>query len=437
MSKAFSAPGKALLAGGYLVLEPIYNAYVTALSSRMHAIITPLEITTNDTVRRIKISSPQFMNGVWEYNIQSNYEPPKEINGRKNPFLEAVLFIVLAYAQPTTNYNLDIIIYSDPGYHTQQDTTIKTSTNGSKTFLYHSRPIEQVEKTGMGSSAGLVSVVSTALLSYFKPEIVSNKDYLHNVAQIAHCYAQKKIGSGFDVAAAIYGSIIYKRFQPSIINDIIQLHESAEPDVFVKRLKEVIESNWDFTHIPCSLPPKIRLLMGDIKGGSETPKLVSQILAWKKNKPEESSEVYKNLDEANNQFIEQLERLQLLYNQDAETYIKKINDDPSFLEPLKQSIQNMRHHLQDLTKKSQTPVEPPIQTELLDRCQDIKGCLGGIVPGAGGYDAISMLVLDDYIETVKSITNDNLQYYHEVNWVDLHEEIEGLIIENIENYIGL
>ena len=75
MSKAFSAPGKAFLAGGYLVLEPIYDAYVTALSSRMHAVITPKGTSLKES--RIKISSPQFANGEWEYHISSNTEKPK------------------------------------------------------------------------------------------------------------------------------------------------------------------------------------------------------------------------------------------------------------------------------------------------------------------------------------------------------------------------
>ena len=38
--RAFSAPGKALLAGGYLVLKPEYRSYVVALSARMHALVS-------------------------------------------------------------------------------------------------------------------------------------------------------------------------------------------------------------------------------------------------------------------------------------------------------------------------------------------------------------------------------------------------------------
>lgn len=40
------------------------------------------------------------------------------------------------------------------------------------------------------------------------------------------------------------------------------------------------------------------------------------------------------------------------------------------------------------------PIEPPEQTVLLDACVSIAGVIGGGVPGAGGYDAIWLLVCD-------------------------------------------
>lgn len=422
MSKAFSAPGKALLAGGYLVLEPIYDAYVTALSSRMHAIITPK--TSEQTISKIKISSPQFVNGEWEYHINSNNELPKDIKSRKNPFLEATIFIVLSYLQPTEPFDLDLIIYSDPGYHSQENTEIKVSSNGKKKFLYHSRAINDVEKTGLGSSAGLVSVVTTSLLSFFKPGIeIKNKDILHNVAQIAHCFAQKKIGSGFDVATAIYGLIIYKRFQPNLINDVFKILEET-PKEFPIALKNLIESNWDFKHERCELPPKIKLLMGDIKGGSETPKLVSKLLEWKKNKPEESGLVYNQLNNANVSFMKKINELN---NSSTDQEIQQ----------LVKCISDVRQGLQLLTEKSQVPVEPSIQTELLDRIEKLPGCLGGVVPGAGGYDAISVLVLEDQVENFKNKTIEDPEYYHNVYWVDLEEESEGIVVEDCNDYIGL
>lgn len=61
---AFSAPGKALLAGGYLVLDPTYSAYVVALSARMHAVI---QGNPTDQKTHILVNSPQFAQGSWDF----------------------------------------------------------------------------------------------------------------------------------------------------------------------------------------------------------------------------------------------------------------------------------------------------------------------------------------------------------------------------------
>lgn len=64
-TKAFSAPGKAFLAGGYLVLEPEYSAYVVALSARMHAVIKGSP--SQDDTTLITVNSPQFKDGTWNF----------------------------------------------------------------------------------------------------------------------------------------------------------------------------------------------------------------------------------------------------------------------------------------------------------------------------------------------------------------------------------
>lgn len=43
---------------------------------------------------------------------------------------------------------------------------------------------------------------------------------------------------------------------------------------------------------------------------------------------------------------------------------------------------------------SGVPIEPDEQTRLLDVCVSQAGVIGGGVPGAGGYDAIWLLVCD-------------------------------------------
>lgn len=89
----------------------------------------------------------------------------------------------------------------------------------------------EVAKTGLGSSAAMTTSVVAALLHYLGVVTLafssrsqldcrtsdSDLDLVHIVAQSAHCLAQGKIGSGFDVSAAVYGSQRYIRFSPALL----------------------------------------------------------------------------------------------------------------------------------------------------------------------------------------------------------------------------
>jgi phosphomevalonate kinase len=44
---------------------------------------------------------------------------------------------------------------------------------------------------------------------------------LHNLSQYVHSLAQGKVGSGFDVSAAIYGTHVYRRFSPSCLDGLL------------------------------------------------------------------------------------------------------------------------------------------------------------------------------------------------------------------------
>ena len=460
-ARAFSAPGKAFLAGGYLVLEPIYNAYVTALSSRMHAIVKRRD--SGEVSSTITISSPQFQEGEWTYKVDNTdlVKIPLEVNQRNNPFLEATVFTVLSYVQPKERFNLEITIFSDPGYHSQDDTTTRSSDNETKKFLYHSKPINDVAKTGLGSSAGLVAVVTTALISAFKDGSISDlQNIIHNCSQIAHCYAQKKIGSGFDVATAVYGSIIYRRFDPDLINELFQhgffnsQNDEQLKQSYSTALVNLVESKWEFNNTRCTLPPGIRLLMGDIKGGSETPKLVSRVLKWKSENVQQSSELYKRLNQANLDFIDALASLHHFYVETPATYkdllaylqstsVAKLESNLQQIDPklapfanLIEAIKNIRSNLRDLTAYSGAEIEPQFQTILLDNCNELKGCLGGVVPGAGGYDAICLLVIEDSIDEFVDSTKQDKKFEN-VAWLNLHEEDDGIVEEQVNDYGGL
>lgn len=62
-----SAPGKVLLAGGYLILDPKYSGIVVSTSSRFYSVVSPAS-----TPRVITVNSPQFTNAVWKYSVRPN-----------------------------------------------------------------------------------------------------------------------------------------------------------------------------------------------------------------------------------------------------------------------------------------------------------------------------------------------------------------------------
>jgi len=65
-----SAPGKALLAGGYLVLDREYTGLVFGLDARIHVVIQPLPTSSGVALSEIIVKSPQFKSANWEYGYR-------------------------------------------------------------------------------------------------------------------------------------------------------------------------------------------------------------------------------------------------------------------------------------------------------------------------------------------------------------------------------
>lgn len=68
-----SAPGKVLLAGGYLVLDPAYSGVVVSTSSRFYTVISP------GNAGQIVVRSPQFINATWTYNWSISQPTPPSV----------------------------------------------------------------------------------------------------------------------------------------------------------------------------------------------------------------------------------------------------------------------------------------------------------------------------------------------------------------------
>ena len=333
-----------------------------------------------------------------------------------------------------------ISIFADSDYYSQIDSAKQGGSEPASRFRDFHVALNQAHKTGLGSSAALVTAFTAAVLSYYIPsagaelQTEAGKARLHNLAQAAHCTAQGKIGSGFDIAAAVYGSCIYKRFSPSILEQIGEVGMSG----FAGRLKSVVDDDgtskiWD-TQIDQSavtVPRGLRLVMCDVDCGSETPGMVKKVFSWRNENPEEAALLWATLQKGNNDLAAELQRLSKMSN--TTTY-----------QELRDIILTIRSLIREMSQKAGVPIEPQVQTALIDACSRVSGVVGGVVPGAGGFDAVALLIEDDD-DTVKRLRG-LLDDYHvdgaegdgatigKVRLLGVKQEMEGVRAEKASIY---
>ncbi|KAL4966865.1 phosphomevalonate kinase [Aspergillus stella-maris] len=409
-STAVSAPGKVLLTGGYLVLDRAYTGTVFALDARIHVVVEQLRkglrrssepekenggAGTEDNEDLVVVRSPQFVDAAWEYGIQRSengggIKVVQKNEGRGNPFVETSLNYALSYISYVADSkdfgSLSITILADNDYYSETAFS-KSSERNPGEFVNFGVPLHEAHKTGLGSSAALVTSLVSALVIHrtMQPDdLGAARDKLHNLAQAAHCAAQGKVGSGFDVAAAVYGSCLYRRFSPSILESI---GDAGSPG-FDERLFKVVEDAdpehpWDTECLDfgMTLPRGMQMVLCDVECGSQTPSMVKKVLEWRKQNKEEADLLWNALQSNN-------ERLCLEFKQLSQNPEKGFDDVRSF-------IQRSRNHIRSMTTKSDVPIEPKVQTELLDAISEFEGVVGGVVPGAGGYDALAVLIKDE------------------------------------------
>ncbi|KAF8430167.1 ribosomal protein S5 domain 2-type protein [Tirmania nivea] len=470
---AVSSPGKVLLAGGYLVLDKAYSGLVFALSSRIHVTSGPLLGHPEGT---ILIESPQFKCAHWVYQISKNLDGAGVIVARvehekssENTFVETTIRYCLNYLAMTQRDvpyffpSTKITIRADNDYYSQPNSATPLTR-----FNKLGVPIFEAHKTGLGSSAALVTSLTACLLSTYSkdgaPLDLSSEKVLklvHNLAQASHCAAQGKIGSGFDVAAAVFGSCVYHRFSPALLEPLRSTEEAEhDPNHFAPKITAIALSNWDYLIKKTKVPPGLRILMGDVNCGSSTPGMVRHVLAWRKEKEQVANALWNLIEEQNQGMINLLMELSFTAGEEQEDYVTALhtlavtkgpftavqgsgNVVIQVLRQLRNKILSARKILREMGEAAGVPIEPPSQTKLLDYLSDeCPGVIGGVVPGAGGYDAIALLVADneDVINGIKEQLKD---YKFEgeqgggqgkVEVLEAREEHVGLRTEDMAQY---
>lgn len=365
-----------------------------------------------------------------------------DLSLNRNIFIETALGYALTYISSITGPTISpasITILADNDYYSTPSST--TDPKPSRFHNYHT-PLDRAHKTGLGSSAALVTAFTAALLTYYLPRSTfdlatsdTSTRRLHNLAQIAHCAAQGKVGSGFDIATAVYGTCLYRRFSPAL------LARSADPGTpgFAPALRHLIDESgpqkWDMEiHTDAAaIPPGLRLVMCDVATGSKTPGMVKQVLAWRAASPHAADALWTDLHAANEGLARELRALAAAAS-------------PAFgLERLQACFARIRHGIRAMGAASGVPIEPPAQTRLLDACAALPGVVGGVVPGAGGYDAVTLLI-EDREETVAALEALLRGWEFEgdgsgggkgsVRMLGVRQEREGVKVERVEAYAG-
>ncbi|KAL0304911.1 UNVERIFIED_CONTAM: Phosphomevalonate kinase, peroxisomal [Sesamum angustifolium] len=367
-----SAPGKVLMTGGYLILERPNAGIVLSTNARFYAIVKPLYEETK----------PES----WAW-----------IEARGLPLTPESLASLPPFTSITFNAE---------------------ESSGTK-----NKP--EVAKTGLGSSAAMTTAVVAALLHYLgvvnlpsevNGHLQGNKvseelDVVHIIAQTAHCIAQGKVGSGFDVSSAVYGSQRYVRFSPEVLSSA---QDSVQGISIEEAIGDVLKANWDHERTKFSLPPMMTLLLGEPgTGGSSTPSMVGAVKKWQKTDPQNSLETWKKLSEANSALEMHLNTLSKLAEINYDAYRSAINNcsihtsekwtevavGPNEIEVVKallgarDAMLVIRCNMRKMGEAARIPIEPESQTQLLDTTMNMEGVLLAGVPGAGGFDAVFAITL--------------------------------------------
>ncbi|KAJ0774896.1 putative phosphomevalonate kinase [Helianthus annuus] len=302
MAVVASAPGKVLITGGYLVLERPNAGIVLSTNARFYAIVKPLydELRPDSWAwswTDLKLTSPQmgretmYKMSLKHFALQCT---SRQVFEARNPFVEyAVQYAVAAAYSTFDNDKKDLlqklllqgfditILGSNDFYSYRNEIEARglpltpeslaslppfssITFNTEQSDGQNSKP--EVAKTGLGSSAAMTTSVVAALLhylgvvnlsSYSGAQHQENLDVVHIIAQTAHCMAQGKVGSGFDVSSAVYGSHRYVRFSPQVIS-------SAQNAIRAMPLEDVVadvlKGKWDHERTKFSLPPLMNLV---------------------------------------------------------------------------------------------------------------------------------------------------------------------------------
>ncbi|KAG5509167.1 hypothetical protein JKF63_06176 [Porcisia hertigi] len=419
-----SAPGKVLILGGYLIVESSTPANVgisIGVNARFTARIARAEpaVTAAGGKTTVHVKSTQFHQ---LFTFVADTSVPgivalTQTEGPESPFLFYTILYSVGAAQSLgsgTDAEVWIDIVADNDFYSQRNYLESqgkcVSVANLRSLPPHLPLVGAVSKTGLGSSAAMTTSIVACLCNHFCSGGCS-VEYVHRIAQIAHSVAQGKIGSGFDVYTAVYGTCAYRRFPASRVS--VMMDSTAQPtSVRVEALARCVDMKevWVLNE-PFRLPPGVKLILGDVhQGGSSTPGMVAKIMEWRKSVADTPNNLWEQLRRNNEAYIAALRRMideaaakpdayaaamAMLQQMPLTPTFKADAESAQLIVKASHCAAHSRALLRNMGVAAKVSVEPAELTSLLDDTAALPGVFAVGCPGAGGYDAIFALVLGD------------------------------------------
>lgn len=106
---ACSAPGKVLLAGGYLVLDRLHTGLVFGLDARIHVLVQSFPESEGLTYSDIIVKSPQFKDAEWRYQYKDNESGGVSVTQVKGCVLSNARYRFLELLQTVSTANWHVL----------------------------------------------------------------------------------------------------------------------------------------------------------------------------------------------------------------------------------------------------------------------------------------------------------------------------------------
>ncbi len=346
MEVSAKAPGKILWIGGYSVLERPNISFVNAVD----AYVTATAADRHDA--SVKLNAPQL-----------GISFSGKIDGERfRGNIPAELVLMKTAAEIAFRYSMEM------GAKT---TGLDITTNSDSPFAY-STSGGKIVKSGLGSSAAVTVATVGSVLKLFGIDGDPN-GALHKLSQAAHSIATGKVGSGFDIAAAVYGTILYTRYSPSILNTFPKDYTGMD-------LAELVKRDWDYSIRKFTLPRELKLVFANFGDSMITTKALGSVSEFKIKDPKTYSRLMKEIDSANRDAINALERME--------------NDENGAEDAFRESFDIGRAATKKLGALSGVGIEPDDCTQLIEDSKK-NGAFVAKLPGAGGRDAVAALCRSD------------------------------------------